>query len=131
MVDAEIGPAFIVYSDGRYERADGQYGAEAVRDVAQQRQAQLFVTQKVIGMGETILKDVNDFHPALTMIHSLEMAGDPNFAAALDSLKKPQKRMANEREFISENEREYLAAFIKDQRLRAAVLSQNQIKEAL
>jgi len=128
IVSAKIEIVLVAYSDGSVEVAPEQEGNTAVGELTARRQQELEVSQTVLGMGQRILADSGNPHPAAAMIEQLKTAGDSRLAGITESFKKPEKHQGNDREFIPNAEREYLTGFVAEQQVRAAMYSRHQIK---
>jgi hypothetical protein len=91
----------------------------------------LELTQEVRDLGNRILADPTDQHPAVTMINELQSRSRnvPWLEAALRNFKKPEWRHGNNKEFIPDNQRDYLGKFVAEQAMKAAEFSKYQLKE--
>jgi hypothetical protein len=127
-VDARIDVTLIAFEGGSVEATPQAADASEVSELNQltaNRKAGLKYRMIWIDMGNRILADPNDQHPAATMIGKL--ASDPAMADMLRQFKRPEHNQGNDREFIPENERDYLQQFVAEQRIWAAELAKNQV----
>jgi len=123
---ARIEINLIAYSDGSAEILPGRHGKYALKQLTDSRRQMLEVDRKVVEIGKQVLSDSNNQHPVAAMIR--ELAKDSRMAGILEWLKKPEWHKGNEREYVPENEREYLAGFVAEHEVWVAMLVQQQIK---
>ena len=130
VIGAEIEINLIAYGDGTAEALSNREGQQTLDDLTRRRQGALEVTQRVISIAQSILADSSNHHPAAAMIVELKTGstGDAGLAGALDDFKKPERRRGNNREFIPDNEREYVERYLAEQRIWSAELIKNQIR---
>jgi hypothetical protein len=127
---AEIQLNFVAYSNGQAE-VSGPLGSSNLQNFSRGRQRVLELTQEVRDLGNRILADPTDQHPAVTMINELQSRSRnvPWLEAALRNFKKPEWRHGNNKEFIPDNQRDYLGKFVAEQAMKAAEFSKYQLKE--
>lgn len=131
VANARIEIDLIVYESGRVE-ANGNHGLGMQHHFAEARRETLDLQHRLIEMGEEILSDQTNQHPAVTMIDELEsrVLTEPELKWALHVFKRPDWHKAKDTEYIPEDERGYLEKFVTEQRMKADELSKHQIAMA-
>ena len=150
VTNSNIELVMAVFSDGTWSA--NEQGKPWLEGLASGRRHSLQVAQKLIEMGNKILTDPNDKNPVVTMLAEMklknhlastplsrkpegvtyhdasgkELTEIPLDADTLD-LMRPERRKGDNREFIPENQREYLQAFLQEQQMRVDYLTKNQI----
>jgi hypothetical protein len=125
---AEIEIKLIIYANGRVETS-GNEGLRMQKDFATRRQNALNRFQELVEIGQGILADEANQHPAVAMIEELQsrISREPELTAPLHDFKRPEWRKAKDTEFIPKDERGYLQKFVAEQQTKAVELSKHQI----
>ena len=129
VIDASIEINVVAYVDGTVETT-GSSEAKSTSDyLINGRKVGLKTTKEILALGQRILADSTNQHPATTMIHQLEAQSKdrPDLAEALQQFKKPEWPLGNNSEFVPENEGEYLQRYLKEQLVWVTELARNQL----
>lgn len=129
VTSAGIAVNLVVYANGTVE-AQGNEGAFAARQIAQARQNMLQTARTVAGLGQSVLQDQTEQHPAESMIFKLKdrTAVEPALQGTLQHFERPEWRKANNTAFIPKDERGYLSQFVTEQQMKAAEFSRHQLQ---
>lgn len=152
VTNANIEVVMAVFSDGTWSA--NEQGKSWLRGFAEGRKDFLLITQQIIEMGNKVLADPNEKNPVVTMLAQMKqrahLAGTSAFStklpegltytdeygrrsteAPLDDetveLMRPDWRKGDNREYIPENQRGYLEAFLQKQQAWVDYLSKNQV----
>jgi hypothetical protein len=130
VIDAKIEVNLVAYADGTIETLANADSQRELHDIIRGRQGLLQTKQKVVQIGQSILADASNQHPASAMIRELEsrVPNEPGLSETLRNFKRPEWHQGNAREFIPANEQDYLKRFVAEQQTWVSELSKNQIK---
>lgn len=130
VISANVQIKLLAYSDGTVERSSDDWGTNYFQQLALERKAWLETTQEVVSMGKKILADATNPHPAQTMINQLQnRTKEPGMDYTLHFLKRPGWRHGNDKEFIPEDERDYLTKFVAEREMQANEYSKYLVRE--
>lgn len=142
----------IVFSDGTWSA--NEQGKSWLQSLAESRRVGLQITQQIIAMGTRILNDPQDKNPAFTMLAKMKdrshLAGTvweakrppegvthtDESGAVLDTMPldgdtvhfmRPDWRKGDKREYVPQNQAEYLRKFLAEQQIQLEYFTKNQI----
>jgi hypothetical protein len=130
VIDGKIELNLVAYADGTIETLANSDAQAELRDITRGRQGLLQTKQKIVQIGESILADTSNQHPASAMIRELEsrVPNEPGLSETLRNFKRPEWHQGNDKEFIPANEQDYLKRFVAEQQVWISELSKNQIR---
>lgn len=121
---ASIQIKLIAYSDGTAETSPDEKGTSYFTELLQGREAMVKLNQDLVNMGQKILGDATDPHPAQTMIAELQnRANEWGMDNTLHLFKRPEWRQGNDKEFVSQDESGYLRKFVAEREMKATEFS--------
>ena len=127
---AVIDMKLVVYANGKIE-TNGSIGLGMEQRLAKQRQSALTTLKELLDMGDSILRNRSDEHPATTMLEELrtKASADPRYDGLFVKFKLPGMSTSDSSEATFKDERGYLQNFVTERKLQVAEFAKNQLAE--